>query len=94
MCPEKEGEEDALVLKIVWIHKYDDSNTTLKRMKKRLVKAVSNNTDSIRTNRTRTKTKKQNWEEKNCIDISIDKLAKFHMRKPEHGYERKPQVRS
>ena len=51
--------------------------------KERLITAVSNSTDYTRTNIT-TKSWKLKQEEKNCADISSDKLAKSHTRRRQH----------
>ena len=53
---------------------------------KRLITAASNSCESIRINRTTTKTWKQKLEEKNnCMDISSDKRAKSHTRRVGHS---------
>ena len=47
--------------------------------KKRLNSSASKTSDNTRTKKKhKLKTKKQKWEENNCVDISNDKLAKSH----------------
>ena len=53
ICHEKKEEEDWPVLKIVWMHKYEDSRSTQKKSKKRLIRAARKNTDNTWTIRTR-----------------------------------------
>ena len=60
----------------------------IKQSKERLITEASNSTENIGTKRKTTKTRKQDWEEKNCIDISSDKLAKSYMGSIGHGYSR------
>ena len=75
-------------MKIAWIHQYKDLKTTIKRAKsKGLITESSNSTDNIRINGT--VTRKQKWEEKNCMDISNDKLTRSHMKRLRPGYKRK-----
>ena len=54
-APKKKKDKDPSALKIAWMHQYEDSRTTIK---KNLIKASSNETCTITTNRTR-KTRKQ-----------------------------------
>ena len=78
MCQEKKKEEDLPALKIVWIHQYEDSGTTLKRTK-------TNYSGQIEQEKFGNKGGMQ----KDCMDISRDKLAKFLMRRLGNGYKRK-----
>ena len=57
----------------------------IKKSKERLITAVSNNCDNIRTNRKKTKTWKQKWVKNNCMGILSDKLEILHTRRPGNG---------
>ena len=55
-----------------------------KKKQKRLIEATRNNSNNRRINRI-TITRKQKCEEKQLLDISSDKQAKSHTRRPGHG---------
>ena len=61
------------------MNQYEDPKTALNKVE--LITAANI------TNRA-TITRKQKWEENNCMSISTHKLAKSHMERPGHGYER------
>ena len=67
------------------IHKYDDTEITLKReKKKKRITATRNSTNNIELDRT-TITRKQKLEENKCTDISNDKMSKSYKRRPGYG---------
>ena len=55
----------------------------IKKSKERLI-ATRNKTNNTRINRT-TITRKQKYEEKQVVDISSNKQAKYHTRRLGHG---------
>ena len=48
MCQEKKGEVDSPALKIAWMRQYDDSKTTKKKSKERLITMTRKSTDNIK----------------------------------------------
>ena len=56
----------------------------IKKSKERLITAASNSLEKIRTERKRTKTRKQKCGK--CMKISSDKLTKLLTRKPGHDF--------
>ena len=83
----KEGErgltstEDCINASIQGLKKY------IKKSQERLIATANNSTNKIKIKRTTTKSRKQQWEEKQLMNISSDKLAKSHMKRPGHGYK-------
>ena len=61
MCQETQKEEDSPDLKTASIQGFEGY---IKKSKEKLMTAIRNCTDNIRTNRTTTTTRKQKWEEK------------------------------
>ena len=60
MCQVKKEEEELPALSM---HEYNESKTTLKKRKGKLITSTRNNTDNTNINRTKI-TRKQKWEEK------------------------------
>ena len=58
----------------------------IKKSKERTMTPAINSTDNISSNRTRNRS----WKKNNCMDISSDKRAKFHTRRPGKGEKREP----
>ena len=56
----------------------------IKKSKERLITPTRNNLNNTRIN-TRTITRKKKLGKNNCMDISSDKQAKSHTRRPGHG---------
>ena len=84
MCQEKKEVEDLSSMKLVLVHRCDDSMTTIKKSTERPITVTRNNTNHRRINRT-TITRKQNGKKSNCMNISNDKQTKSHARRLEHG---------
>ena len=60
------------------MNQYKYSRTFIKKNKERLITAVNNNIDKIRSDRKTTKTGKQKWEEKQmhgCFKRQTGKIA-------------------
>ena len=75
----------------------DSVNASIRRFedfietsKERLITAISNTSDNIRTNRT-TKLRNRNGKKNNCMDISSNKLAKSGIEDVDIVTEGKPQ---
>ena len=49
LCSEKKEEEDSVALKIAEMNQYEDSKTTLKKIKERFMTVAGNSTDNIIT---------------------------------------------
>ena len=63
--------------------------TYIRMRKKRLIPVVNKSFANIRTNRKSTKIGKQKERKTTLLHILSDKLARLHMRRLGHGYERK-----
>ena len=59
----------------------------IKKSEEGLITESNNNTDKSKTNGTII-TKKQQWKENNCLDISNNKPVKSHPKRSGHGYKR------
>ena len=59
----------------------------IKKSKERLITVASNSLSNIRTVKQQ-KLENRNGKRNNCMDISSNKLARLHTRRPRYGYEK------
>ena len=76
----KEGGRRLPSYKLASMHQYNDY---IKKRKRKMISATSNNTENTIINRIKLN-RKVKWEENNCIDILNNKV-KYHTRRCVHG---------